>query len=146
MLLLCCLWTNVKIVKDVTIDNKQETKNILLWVGSSETTRDLYNYIIVYDIVHKYTKVYLVNEIKTPSYLKIPTVRTLILHYVDLILRWVLLKKIFLYLFITDLQDKDNIFSNRNLFLRKGGIYSFLNKVNGKQYIGSAKDLYFRLN
>ena len=29
---------------------------------------------------------------------------------------------------------------------RGGGIYSFLNKVNGKQYIGSAKDLYLRLN
>ena len=27
-----------------------------------------------------------------------------------------------------------------------GGIYSFLNKLNGKQYIGSAKDLYLRLN
>lgn len=26
------------------------------------------------------------------------------------------------------------------------GIYSFLNKVNGKQYIASAKDLYLRLN
>jgi len=28
----------------------------------------------------------------------------------------------------------------------KGGIYSFLNTVNGNQYIGSAKDLYLRLN
>lgn len=27
----------------------------------------------------------------------------------------------------------------------KGGIYSFINFVNGKQYIGSAKDLYIRL-
>ena len=26
---------------------------------------------------------------------------------------------------ITDLQDKDNIFSKRELLLRKGGIYSF---------------------
>ena len=47
---------------------------------------------------------------------------------------------------ITDLQDKDSIFSKRDLLLRKGGIYSFLNKVNGKQYIGSAKDLYLRFN
>lgn len=47
---------------------------------------------------------------------------------------------------LTDLQDKDYIFSKRDLLLRKGGIYSFLNKVNGKQYIGSAKDLYLRLN
>ena len=51
-----------------------------------------------------------------------------------------------LVLTITDLQDKDNIFSKRELLLRKGGIYSFLNEVNGKQYIGSAKDLYLRLN
>lgn len=27
----------------------------------------------------------------------------------------------------------------------KGGIYSFINSVNGKQYIGSAKDFYIRL-
>jgi hypothetical protein len=47
---------------------------------------------------------------------------------------------------ITDLQDKDSIFSKRDLLLRKGGIYSFINKVNGKQYIGSAKDIYLRLN
>jgi len=32
------------------------------------------------------------------------------------------------------------------LFQEKKGVYSFLNKVNGKQYIGSAKDLYLRLN
>jgi group I intron endonuclease len=29
---------------------------------------------------------------------------------------------------------------------KMGGIYSFINKVNEKQYIGSAKDLYLRLN
>lgn len=28
----------------------------------------------------------------------------------------------------------------------KGGIYSFINTINNKQYIGSAKDLYIRLN
>lgn len=28
----------------------------------------------------------------------------------------------------------------------KAGIYSFVNTINGKQYIGSAKDLYLRLN
>jgi predicted GIY-YIG superfamily endonuclease len=42
------------------------------------------------------------------------------------------------------------MFSKRDLpfFLDKNfrGIYSFLNKVNGKQYIGSAKDLSLRLN
>jgi hypothetical protein len=47
---------------------------------------------------------------------------------------------------ITDLQNKDPMFSKRDLLLRKGGIYSFLYKVNGKQNIGSAKDLYLRLN
>ena len=47
---------------------------------------------------------------------------------------------------ISNLQDKDNVLSNRKLLLNKGGIYSFLNKTNGKQYIGSAKDLYLRLN
>jgi hypothetical protein len=49
-------------------------------------------------------------------------------------------------LIITDLQDKDYIFSKRELFSKKGGIYGFLNKVNGNQYIGSLKDLYLRLN
>jgi group I intron endonuclease len=44
------------------------------------------------------------------------------------------------------LQDKDNVLSNRKLLSNKGGIYSFINKINGKQYIGSAKDLYLRLN
>lgn len=28
---------------------------------------------------------------------------------------------------------------------KKGGIYSFFNIINGKQYIGSAKDFYIRL-
>lgn len=47
---------------------------------------------------------------------------------------------------LTDLQDKDYIHSKRKLISRKGGIYSFVNKVNGNQYIASAKDLYIRLN
>lgn len=47
---------------------------------------------------------------------------------------------------LTDLQDKDYIFSKRELLSKKVGIYSFINKVNRKQYIGSAKDLYLRLN
>ena len=47
---------------------------------------------------------------------------------------------------ISNLQDKDNVLSNRKLLSNKGGIYSFINKINGKQYIGSAKDLYLRLN
>lgn len=44
------------------------------------------------------------------------------------------------------MQDKENVLSNRNILLNKGGIYSFINNTNGKQYIGSAKDLYLRLN
>ena len=44
------------------------------------------------------------------------------------------------------MQDKDNVLSKRELLLNKGGIYSFINKTYGKQYIGSAKDLYIRLN
>jgi hypothetical protein len=47
---------------------------------------------------------------------------------------------------ITNLHDKYSISSKRNLLSKKGGIYSFINKLNGKQYIGSAKDLYLRLN
>lgn len=44
------------------------------------------------------------------------------------------------------LADKSYINSFRNTLKDKGGIYSFINTVNGKQYIGSAKDLYIRLN
>lgn len=46
---------------------------------------------------------------------------------------------------INNLQDKSNILSKRTILSNKGGIYSFLNNINGKQYIGSAKDLYLRL-
>lgn len=41
--------------------------------------------------------------------------------------------------------DKDSILLSRELLKNKGGIYSFVNTVNGKRYIGSAKDLYLRL-
>ena len=47
---------------------------------------------------------------------------------------------------ITNLQEKSHISSKRTLLSNKAGIYSFINKVNRKQYIGSAKDLYLRLN
>ena len=47
---------------------------------------------------------------------------------------------------ISNLQDKNNELSIRKLLINKGGMYSFVNKVNGKQYIVSAKDLYLRLN
>ena len=47
---------------------------------------------------------------------------------------------------LTDIQDKDYIISKREVLSKKGGIYSFINKVNRKQYTGSAKDIYLRLN
>lgn len=47
---------------------------------------------------------------------------------------------------IKNLNNKDCIKSSRLLLKDKGGIYSFINTVNGNQYIGSAKDFYLRLN
>lgn len=47
---------------------------------------------------------------------------------------------------INSLHSKEHVVSKRNLLVNKAGIYSFLNNTNGKQYIGSAKDLYLRLN
>lgn len=47
---------------------------------------------------------------------------------------------------MNNLHNKENVNSKRNLLVNKAGIYCFLNNVNGKQYIGSAKDLYLRLN
>nr|AVD96812.1 GIY-YIG homing endonuclease [Ophiostoma novo-ulmi subsp. novo-ulmi] len=44
------------------------------------------------------------------------------------------------------LADKSYINSFIDTLKDKRGIYSFINTVNGKQYIGSAKDLYLRLN
>lgn len=45
-----------------------------------------------------------------------------------------------------NLNYEDTIKSSRILLKAKGGIYSFINTINGNQYIGSAKDLYLRLN
>jgi group I intron endonuclease len=42
--------------------------------------------------------------------------------------------------------NKDNIQDYRELLNNKAGIYSFFNTMNGNQYIGSAKNLYLRLN
>lgn len=47
---------------------------------------------------------------------------------------------------ILDLKDKDSIRSYEDLLKGKGGIYSLVNTINGKQYVGSAKDFYIRLN
>jgi hypothetical protein len=43
-------------------------------------------------------------------------------------------------------KDKDYLKSLKNKLKGKGGIYSILNTVNNKQYIGSAKDFFIRLN
>lgn len=47
---------------------------------------------------------------------------------------------------LENLDDKAYISSYRETLKTKGGIYSFVNTLNGKQYIGSAKDFYIRLN
>ena len=44
------------------------------------------------------------------------------------------------------MQDKNSITSKRELLANKAGVYSFVNLINGKQYIGSAKDFYLRVN
>lgn len=46
---------------------------------------------------------------------------------------------------INNLNNEDCIKSSRIILKDKGGIYSFINTVNGNQYIGSAKDFYLRL-
>lgn len=47
---------------------------------------------------------------------------------------------------LSNLDDKSNVLSKRGILYKKGGIYCFINKVNQKQYIGSAKDIFLRLN
>lgn len=49
-------------------------------------------------------------------------------------------------LVLDNLKDKTYIESHREILKNKGGIYSFINTVNGNQYIGSAKNFYLRLN
>lgn len=49
-------------------------------------------------------------------------------------------------LVLDNLKDKTYIESHKEILKNKGGIYSFINTVNGNQYIGSAKDFYLRLN
>lgn len=46
---------------------------------------------------------------------------------------------------INNLQNKRSVLCKRDVLYNKGGIYSFVNNVNGKQYIGSAKNLFVRL-
>jgi group I intron endonuclease len=43
-----------------------------------------------------------------------------------------------------NLNDDNYIKSYKELLKNKGGIYSFVNTINDKKYIGSAKDLYIR--
>ena len=47
---------------------------------------------------------------------------------------------------IKNLDNKASTGPSGKMLRNKGGIYSFINTVNGNQYIGSAKDLYLRLN
>lgn len=47
---------------------------------------------------------------------------------------------------LNDLVNKSNVLSQRNILSNKAGIYCFINKLNNKQYIGSAKDLNVFLN
>nr|AYP41339.1 GIY-YIG endonuclease [Hirsutella thompsonii] len=47
---------------------------------------------------------------------------------------------------LKNLEDKDYINSHREMLKGKGGVYSFINITDNRQYIGSAKDLYIRLN
>ena len=48
-------------------------------------------------------------------------------------------------LILTNLNDKTSIDLHRMVLKDKSGIYCFVNTVNNKKYIGSAKDLYIRL-
>jgi predicted GIY-YIG superfamily endonuclease len=45
-----------------------------------------------------------------------------------------------------DLNDRACIKSYESMLKGKGGIYSIVNTVNGKQYTGSAKDFFIRFN
>ncbi|GAA5114502.1 hypothetical protein GCM10023339_20300 [Alloalcanivorax gelatiniphagus] len=45
-----------------------------------------------------------------------------------------------------DLDDQPSLIQYESLLRGKGGIYSLVNTVSGKRYIGSAKDFYIRLN
>lgn len=47
---------------------------------------------------------------------------------------------------IDNLHDKQHVLSKRNLLVNRAGIYRFLNITNSKQYVGSEKILYLRLN
>ncbi len=47
---------------------------------------------------------------------------------------------------IIEFNDKGCIKSHEGILKGKGGIYSLVNTVNGKQYIGSAKDFFIRIN
>lgn len=49
-------------------------------------------------------------------------------------------------LVIKNLCNKGYVDSYKEILKNKGGIYSFIDTVNGEQYIGSAKDFYIRLN
>jgi len=49
-------------------------------------------------------------------------------------------------IFTLEKLTKDHITLHKDKLKSKAGIYSLINTIDGKQYIGSAKDLYLRLN
>lgn len=49
-------------------------------------------------------------------------------------------------IYILDNLNKDYINLHKDILKNKAGVYSFINTIDNKQYIGSAKDLYLRLN
>lgn len=44
-----------------------------------------------------------------------------------------------------NLSNNEKLISYKKILRNKAGIYCFINTVNNKRYIGSAKDLYLRL-
>jgi GIY-YIG catalytic domain len=46
---------------------------------------------------------------------------------------------------LNSLEDNGVVLSSREVLKYRGGVYCFINTVNGKLYIGSAKCLYLRL-
>jgi hypothetical protein len=46
---------------------------------------------------------------------------------------------------LSNLKNTEGVETYRKILKNKGGIYSFVNTLNDRKYIGSAKDLYIRL-
>ena len=131
----------------------------MLWVGSSETIRDprniftrryspnLYVNIKILNINLKFN--FIISKLINNNliYIKNSTLNSNKRYYSTV--RNINSKsdKIPIPIFsIGSLNDANSIKSYYELLKGKGGIYSFVNTLNNKRYIGSAKDLYIRLN